>query len=82
MVGAVRARVQQPPRPTPDREAVSRALISLVADLVWAGRAHEGAAPREPRDEAMALLSEVERGDRAAARRALQLLSAADGRAG
>lgn len=74
--------MQSPQRPRVGREVASRALISLIADLAWAGRQPEGAAARQPtRDEAMALLPKVERGDREAARRAMELVNAAGVRA-
>jgi len=64
------------------REAASRALIDLVASVAWSERQHAG----EPqlarmRDEAMALLPQVQLGDRAATRRAMELVHAAGGRA-
>ena len=63
------------------REATSRALIDLVADVAWAERAHVGGARlQRMRDEAMALLPKVERGDREATLRARELVSAAGGR--
>ena len=65
-----------------DRRAASRALISLIADLTWAGRKRAGGSGlRRTRDEAMALLPRIERGDREAARRAMELVSAAGTRA-
>jgi hypothetical protein len=64
------------------REAAMQALIDLVANVAWAERKHM----REPqlqrmRDEAMTLLPRVEQGDREATRRAMELISAAGGRA-
>ncbi|HEX6062136.1 MAG TPA: hypothetical protein VF001_08705 [Candidatus Limnocylindria bacterium] len=64
------------------REAASRALIDLVANVAWSERQHAG----EPqlarmRDEAMALLPKVQQGDREATRRAMELINAAGGRA-
>jgi len=64
------------------REAASRALIELVASVAWSERQHAG----EPqlarmRDEAMALLPKVDLGDREATRRAMELVTAAGGRA-
>ena len=64
------------------REAASRALIELVANVAW--RERQGA--REPqlarlRDEAMTLLPKVQLGDREATRRAVELISAAGDRA-
>jgi hypothetical protein len=64
------------------REAASRALIDLVANLAWSERQHVGEAQLSRiRDEAMALLPKVELGDREATRRAMELVSAAGGRA-
>lgn len=61
-----------------DPDAASRALIELVADVAWAERSHTGAAARlRLRDEAMQLLPKIERGDRNAARRAMELVGAA-----
>jgi hypothetical protein len=64
------------------REAATRALIELVANVAWSERQHAG----EPqllrmRDEAMTLLPKVQLGDREATRRAMELVSAAGGRA-
>ena len=60
------------------REATSRALIDLVADVAWAERAQVGGARlQRTRDEAMALLPKVDRGDREATLRAMELVSAA-----
>jgi DNA-binding GntR family transcriptional regulator len=74
--------MQSPQLPRIDRGAVSRALISLVADLAWAARQRKGAPLIQPTiDEAMALLPKVERGDREAARRAMELVTAASVRA-
>ena len=64
-----------------DPAAASRALIELVADVAWTERGHAGAAQRRMRDEAMTLLPKVERGDREAARRAMELVDAAGGHA-
>jgi hypothetical protein len=64
------------------REAATQALIDLVANVVWAERQHVGAAQlQRMRDEAMTLLPEVERGDREATRRAMELVNAAGSRA-
>src|SRR5438128_1907505 len=61
-----------------DPETASRALIELIADLAWAEREHVGAAAaRRMRDEAMTLLPKIQRGDREAARRAMELVDAA-----
>lgn len=66
--------------PYPGREATSRALIDLVADVAWAERAHVGGARlQRMRDEAMTLLPKVEAGDREATLRASELVSAAGG---
>jgi hypothetical protein len=62
-----------------DRGTASRALIELVADVTWTERGHAGAARQRMRDEAMTLLPKVERGDREAARRAMELVDAAGG---
>jgi len=62
-----------------DPETASRALIALVADVAWTERGHVGAARKRLRDEAMALLPKVQRGDREAARRAMELVDAAGG---
>ena len=68
--------------PSVDREVVSRALIDLVADVAWAERQHAGAArPQYTRDEAMALLPRVQRGDHEAALRAIELVNASGDRA-
>lgn len=71
------------PAHTPrDREAASRALIQLIADLAWAERTHASGGPEDrTRDEAIALLPQVERGDREATRRAIELVQAAGARA-
>ncbi len=63
------------------REAASRALIDLVANVAWSER--HGGEPQlaRMRDEAMALLPKVQLGDREATRRAMELVSAAGGRA-
>jgi hypothetical protein len=64
------------------REATSRALIDLVADVAWSGREHVGEAQlSRMREEAMALLPKVELGDREATQRAMELISAAGGHA-
>lgn len=69
-------------QPRVDRGAASRALISLIADLTWAERQRAGAAAiQRTREEAMALLSAIEQGDREAARRAMELVNAAGPRA-
>jgi hypothetical protein len=64
-----------------DPDTASRALIELVADVAWTGRRlHPGAAAeRRMRDEAMSLLPKIRRGDREAARRAMELVGAAGG---
>ena len=62
-----------------DPATASRALIDLVADVAWAGRGHVGAARQRMRDEAMTLLPKIERGDREAAQRAMELVEAAGG---
>ena len=60
-----------------DREAVSRALIDLVADAAWADRGHPGAGgPHPQRDEAMSLLPKVQLGDHEATERAVELVNA------
>jgi hypothetical protein len=65
-----------------DPEVASRALIELVADVAWTERRHVGEATlQRMRDEAMTLLPKVQRGDREAARRALELADAARGHA-
>jgi hypothetical protein len=65
-----------------DREAASRALIDLVASVAWSEREHAGEAQlSRMRDEAMTLLPKVQRGDRDAAQRAMELVNAAGGRA-
>ena len=64
------------------REAASRALIDLVANVAWSERQHAGEAQLSRiRDEAMALLPKVELGDREATRRAIELVTAAGVRA-
>lgn len=56
------------------RDAASRALIALIADVVWAERQKAGEARlQRMRDEAVTLLARVQQGDRDAARRALEL---------
>jgi len=60
-----------------DRETASRALIDLVADVAWSDRGHTGAARQRMRDEAMTLLPKIDRCDREAARRAMELVEAA-----
>ena len=65
-----------------DRDTASRALIELVANVAWTERGHAGvAAQQRMRDEAMTLLPKVQRGDREAARRAMELVDAAGGHA-
>jgi hypothetical protein len=60
------------------REAASRALIDLVANLAWSERQHTGQPQlARMRDEAMTLLPKVELGDREATRRAMELVDAA-----
>ena len=60
-----------------DQSVASRALISLIADLAWEQRRPGAAAAvRRTRDEAMALLPRIEMGDREAARRAMELVTA------
>jgi hypothetical protein len=67
--------------PIIDREAASRALIDLVANVAWAERRSAGEAQlQRMRDEAMALLPKVQRGDREATRRAAELVKAAGAR--
>ena len=64
------------------REAASRALIDLVANVAWSERQHVGQAQlARMRDEAMTLLPKVELGDREATRRAIELIAAAERRA-
>ena len=61
-----------------EREAASRALIELIADLAWAERkAAARAALRSTRQEAMSLLPLIASGDREATRRALEIVHAA-----
>jgi hypothetical protein len=68
--------------PKVDCEVVSRALISLVADMTWAERQRSGATSlQRTREEAMSLLPKVQRGDHEAALRAMELVSAGGGRA-
>ena len=63
-------------------DAASRALIDLIASVAWAERQHIGQAQlSRVRDEAMTLLPKVERGDREATRRAMELVTAAGARA-
>lgn len=63
------------------RDAATEALIALIADVVWAERQHAGEARlQRMRDEAVTLLARVQQGDRAAARRAMELVSATGGR--
>lgn len=67
----------QPQQIVIDRDAASRALISLIAELTWAERTHAGsggAALVRTREEAMALLPRIETGDREAARRGMELV--------
>ena len=66
-------------RGTPDvpAQTARRALIALVADIAWEQRG--GAVPgkqRDTRNEAMSLLAKIDRGDREAARRAMELVQA------
>ena len=62
--------------------AARRALIALVADIAWAARTGPVAREDESaRDEAMNLLARIDRGDRSASQRAMQLVSAAHGHA-
>ena len=64
------------------REAASRALIDLVANVAWSERQHIGEAQlARMRDEAMTLLPRVELGDPEATRRAIELVTAAGVRA-
>ena len=58
-----------------DREAVSRALIDIVADVAWSERGHPGLLHPQ-RDEAMSLLPQVQRGDHRATERAVELVNA------
>jgi len=59
-----------------------RALIGLVADIVWAARSGTvGRKEQFARDEAMTLLARIDRGDRFATQRAMELVSAAHDRA-
>ncbi|MEA2660434.1 MAG: hypothetical protein QOH08_6 [Chloroflexota bacterium] len=70
--------MQSSQNPRLDRETVSRALIDLVADMTWAERQHAGGVSlQRTRDEAMALLPRVQRGDREASLRAMELVGAA-----
>ena len=63
-----------------DRNAASRALIELVADVAWAERRQAGPAQlQRVRDEAMTLLPKVERGDAEAWHRAVELIRATEG---
>ncbi len=74
--------MRSPQDPHVDTQAASRALIDLVADVAWSERQqHGGAQLQRMRDEAMALLPKVNAGDREAARRAMELVSAAGVRA-
>jgi hypothetical protein len=69
--------MQSSQNPKVDREVVSRALISLVADMTWADRQHTGVASlQRTRDEAISLLPKVQRGDHEAALRAMELVNA------
>ena len=62
-----------------DREQVSRALIDLIADAAWAERRRVApVALLRVRDEAISLLPNVQQGDHAAARRALELVNRAN----
>jgi hypothetical protein len=74
---AVMASMQSHLRGQLDREAVSRALIHLVADAAWADRDQPRAsAPHPQRDEAMSLLPKVQLGDHEATKRAVELVNA------
>jgi hypothetical protein len=73
--------MQSSQNPKVDREVVSRALISLVADMTWADRQRTGVASlQRTRDEAISLLPKVQRGDHEAALRAMELVNAGGGR--
>ena len=66
-------------RSAPDvpAQTARRALIALVADIAWDQRS--GVVPgkqRDTRNEAMSLLARIDRGDREAARRAMELVQA------
>ncbi len=68
--------------PKIDCGVVSRALINLVADMTWAERQRSGTASlQRTREEAMSLLPKVQRGDHAAALRAMELVGVGGGRA-
>ena len=58
-----------------DRDAVSRALIDIVADVAWSERNHPHLAHPQ-RDEAMSLLPKVQLGDHEATERAVELVNA------
>ena len=58
-----------------DREAISRALIDIVADAAWRERDHPRVAHPQ-RDEAMSLLPKVQLGDHEATERAVELVNA------
>ena len=58
-----------------DRDAVSRALIDIVADVAWSERVHPRLSHPQ-RDEAMSLLPKVQLGDHAATERAVELVNA------
>ena len=74
--------MRSPQDPHVDPQAASRALIDLVADVAWSERQHHGEAQlQRMRDEAMTLLPKVDRGDREATRRAMELAAAAKVRA-
>ena len=65
-----------------DRGVASRALISLVADLTWAERLFRGAPSiQHTREEALALLAEIDQGDGEVTRRAMELVNARGARA-
>ncbi|MDP9246263.1 MAG: hypothetical protein M3O64_06355 [Chloroflexota bacterium] len=56
-------------------------MIDLIATVVWAERQHTaGGQLQRVRDEAMTLLPRVQRGDQAAARRAMELVFMAGAR--
>lgn len=73
--------MQSQQRTVIDRDAASRALIDLIADLTWSERQQAGMADvRRTRQEAMGLLPRIANGDHEAARRAMELVHAAGGR--
>jgi hypothetical protein len=78
-------RIMTAERPWIDCGTASRALIGLIAELAWAERQPGAGASirsiRVTRDEAFALLPRIELGDREAARRAMELVSARGARA-